>query len=332
MLPTRLSSCRNPSGPRVRGAAERFRNLSSEQSSTANLLSSSRKAANRRRCFCSKKKAGATFQRPKPGSPITGSNTSPVRLIQFARNVASPCVQLERSNAGTVITIGINANLTTKSSRRQSFLSITAASREGGGNDKSSFLFMSLRLRLRSGPSAEWDGAFLLSRGLPPPQCTKIACIGGPGPSPATGYRVPCGDSCSLEVFQSRCIPLKYSLHRNGGRLRFYTKEECDEWLKGRERVKPDTVEGLPSLRILYPSKSHRLYYFAYWMATELLYREPALLWITEWEIWGSCENWHLYYRLRQHYGDNRLLHEAPGHLFLGYEAKTSFRSCNSPC
>lgn len=104
--------------------------------------------------------------------------------------------------------------------------------------------------------------------------------------------------------------------------MRFYTKEECDEWLKGRERVKPDTVEGLPSLRILYPSKSHRLYYFAYWMATELLYREPALLWITEWEIWGSCENWHLYYRLRQHYGDNRLLHEAPGHLFLGYEAE----------
>ncbi len=57
------------------------------------------------------------------------------------------------------------------------------------------------------------------------------------------------------------------------------------------------------------------------------MYREPALIWITEWGIWGSSENWHLYYRLRQSYGDLRLLHEAPGHLFLGHESEdlTSF-------
>ena len=38
--------------------------------------------------------------------------------------------------------------------------------------------------------------------------------------------------------------------------------------------------------------------------------------------IWGSSENWHLYYKLRQTYGDNRLLHEGPGHLFLEHEAE----------
>jgi hypothetical protein len=34
-----------------------------------------------------------------------------------------------------------------------------------------------------------------------------------------------------------------------------------------------------------------------------------------------------LYYRLRQSYGDHRLLPEAPGHLFLGFEVEdlTSF-------
>lgn len=37
--------------------------------------------------------------------------------------------------------------------------------------------------------------------------------------------------------------------------------------------------------------------------------------------MWPSSENWHLYYRLRESYGDRRLLHEAPGHLFLDYEA-----------
>jgi hypothetical protein len=53
-----------------------------------------------------------------------------------------------------------------------------------------------------------------------------------------------------------------------------------------------------------------------------LLYRNPALVWITEWGIWGSSENWHLYYKLRQSYGDLRLVHEAPGHLFLGHESE----------
>ena len=58
-----------------------------------------------------------------------------------------------------------------------------------------------------------------------------------------------------------------------------------------------------------------------------MLYRDDALVWITEWGIWGSSENWHLYYKLRQSYGDLRLLHEAPGHLFLGHESEdlTSF-------
>lgn len=57
------------------------------------------------------------------------------------------------------------------------------------------------------------------------------------------------------------------------------------------------------------------------------MHRNPALVWITEWGIWGSSENWHLYYKLRQSYRDLRLLHEAPGHLFLGHESEdlTSF-------
>ena len=49
--------------------------------------------------------------------------------------------------------------------------------------------------------------------------------------------------------------------------------------------------------------------------------REACLLWVTDWGIWRSSENLHLYYRLRQSYGDMRLLDEAPAHLFLDYEA-----------
>ena len=52
------------------------------------------------------------------------------------------------------------------------------------------------------------------------------------------------------------------------------------------------------------------------------MFRSSALLFVTEWGIWPSSENWHLYYKLRQTYGDNRLLLDAPGHLFLEHEAE----------
>jgi hypothetical protein len=46
-----------------------------------------------------------------------------------------------------------------------------------------------------------------------------------------------------------------------------------------------------------------------------------CLLWLTETYIWPSSTNWHLYYRLRQSYGDHRRVEDTPGHLFLEYEA-----------
>jgi hypothetical protein len=104
--------------------------------------------------------------------------------------------------------------------------------------------------------------------------------------------------------------------------LRFYTKEESENWLDGRGRKKPDLIPGVRVERIEYPPKAHRIFFIAHWVATTLTYGQPALLLLSEWGIWGSSENWHLYYKLRQSYGDQRLLHEAPGHLFLEYEAE----------
>jgi hypothetical protein len=104
--------------------------------------------------------------------------------------------------------------------------------------------------------------------------------------------------------------------------LRFYTKEESENWLDGRGRKKPDLIPGVRAERIEYPAKAHHIFFIAHWVATTLTYGQPALLLLSEWGIWGSSENWHLYYKLRQSYGDQRLLHEAPGHLFLEYEAE----------
>ncbi len=75
-------------------------------------------------------------------------------------------------------------------------------------------------------------------------------------------------------------------------------------------------------MRIGYPPEPHRIRFLAHWIASEIPYGMSVLLQITEWGIWPSSENWHLYYRLRQSYGDQRLLGEAPGHLFLGHEGE----------
>jgi len=99
--------------------------------------------------------------------------------------------------------------------------------------------------------------------------------------------------------------------------LRFYTKEECETWLSDRQRRKPDLMSDVHVERIRYPPE-----HLAHWVASELTYRRPTLLFIIEWGVWPSSENWHLYYKMRQTYGDNRLLHDAPGHLFLEHEGE----------
>jgi hypothetical protein len=107
-----------------------------------------------------------------------------------------------------------------------------------------------------------------------------------------------------------------------GASLRFFTKEESDKWLSDRQRGKPDEVQGVSVERMEYPSEPHRIFFVAHSIASQLTFRRPALLLITEWGIWPSSENWHLYYKLRHSYGDSRLLQDAPGHLFLEHEVE----------
>jgi hypothetical protein len=104
--------------------------------------------------------------------------------------------------------------------------------------------------------------------------------------------------------------------------LRFYTEDECEKWLCDRERQKPDAVSSQHRKRVDFPLEPYKLFSLAHRVAATLTYRRPALLWITEWGVWPSSENWHLYYKMRQAYGDIRLLAEAPGHLCLEHESE----------
>lgn len=102
------------------------------------------------------------------------------------------------------------------------------------------------------------------------------------------------------------------------------TEDECRTWASNHEfaitQPRINALRDMPHFEIRIPAQMSSV---AFCRAIEdaLTPRSSCLLWITEHGVWPSSENWHLYYRLRQSYGDSRQLHEAPGHLFLDYES-----------
>jgi hypothetical protein len=64
--------------------------------------------------------------------------------------------------------------------------------------------------------------------------------------------------------------------------LRFYAKDESETWLSDRKRQKPDLMPDVRVERIAYPPAPHQVFFFAHWVASELTYRRPTLLFITE--------------------------------------------------
>jgi hypothetical protein len=106
--------------------------------------------------------------------------------------------------------------------------------------------------------------------------------------------------------------------------MRFWTPEEaaasckngqvpCDD--RGRP-LRPTTSKH--HIQVPVPPSYTQLNWFCRYLERSLQPHKGCLLWVTDWGVWD--ENLHLYYRLRQSYGDQRLLHEAPGHYFLQHE------------
>jgi hypothetical protein len=104
--------------------------------------------------------------------------------------------------------------------------------------------------------------------------------------------------------------------------MHFLTSAEAREWCSGLVALTPGGTPTLPSSEPRYargPIATDTA--FCRQLERALEPRDACLLWVTESGVWPTSENQHLYYRLRQSYGDRRRLEEAPGHLFLSYEA-----------
>jgi hypothetical protein len=108
--------------------------------------------------------------------------------------------------------------------------------------------------------------------------------------------------------------------------MRFFTRGEAEAWCRSGVAALDD--KGLPvrpsaephHARREIPRDYTRLTWFCRHLEEALRPRDSCLLWVTEWGVWQSSENLHLFYQLRRGYGELRLLHEAPATLFLDFE------------
>jgi hypothetical protein len=76
----------------------------------------------------------------------------------------------------------------------------------------------------------------------------------------------------------------------------------------------------ITQFRCHFPASPFRYFSWASQIVRSVSLGQSCLLWITEFGIWPSSENWSLFDRLRRSYGESASLQERPGHLFSSSE------------
>jgi hypothetical protein len=105
--------------------------------------------------------------------------------------------------------------------------------------------------------------------------------------------------------------------------MKFLTRSQCEAWVRDLG-LDSEMLEAMLDPNGLAPgevsvlfedsdqTKVHLAQTFAAWLGSN----DDCLLWITEYGIWPSFENRHLFRRVRLSYGEQREIQDAPGHLF----------------
>jgi hypothetical protein len=106
--------------------------------------------------------------------------------------------------------------------------------------------------------------------------------------------------------------------------MQFLTGVGSAEWCQavGQEAVAQKIRPSDSKLKLLRGPLTTipRLVPFCKALIEALFPPDSMLLWVTATQIWPSSEAIHLYYRLRERYGNLELIESAPGHLFLPHE------------
>ncbi|SRR5208282_411380 len=105
------------------------------------------------------------------------------------------------------------------------------------------------------------------------------------------------------------------------------TNEESRNWCEGRglnlDAAAHPSLDGRAH-SVIAPfsgTTCSKLLWLSSVLASNLEPFDQCLLWVTLWGIWSSSENWHLFYRLRETYGERRPIWDAPGQLFQKHES-----------
>jgi len=104
------------------------------------------------------------------------------------------------------------------------------------------------------------------------------------------------------------------------------TEQEARTWCEGKAISLDEKGHPLINNRAHWVTisisemKLTRLTWLGEFVASYLEPFDESLLWVTLWGVWSSSENLHLYYRVRESYGDRQQLAVAPGHLFAKHE------------
>ena len=108
--------------------------------------------------------------------------------------------------------------------------------------------------------------------------------------------------------------------------MQFLTWDEVREWLSGRSMLDEGgspVLEGpgQESIRLDFADvPGYRHFTFARDLIEGLGEFDEALLWVTQHGTWSSSENLHLYYRLRESYGERTHLFDRPALIALAHE------------
>jgi hypothetical protein len=106
--------------------------------------------------------------------------------------------------------------------------------------------------------------------------------------------------------------------------MKLIAEERCRAWLSERLGQSFDwtAVESAYPCSVTYmiPSDSGRKTALARALSTVIDCGGEGLLWITEWGVFPSSENMALFLGYRRSLGDDRSVHAAPGHLFVGHD------------
>lgn len=89
---------------------------------------------------------------------------------------------------------------------------------------------------------------------------------------------------------------------------------EAQAWLHANQADTTQALHLFGSWHI--PGDAGRKMALAKLLRSYLNWDAGVLLWVTDWGIWPSSENWLIFERLRAGSGETRSLLEAPAHLF----------------